>query len=226
MPSTNICLVRLEETESEARYWTGLRRLGSGQVGVAEWAGPLVDAGLELAEFPAELVADAVVVPAERFEVAGAGLMGLRPGGFVVEVALVGGHPASGEDTVRIAGFHCPFLGCAGPSSGGDHCHRLSILIEGGDLPLRAGLRFRDLAGYIGADRSPTGDLPGVLIQTEQCGQPDSEIDHSTVMTTAMVSSAEQVQEHVGSHLVDAAGIVLALGSLGQTVDPAQAAFT
>jgi hypothetical protein len=75
-----------------------------------------------LAEFPAVVVADAMVVPAQWFEMGDRGLLGYGPGVFMVEVALTGGHATSGEDTVRIPRLHHPLLGGGGPTAGGDHC--------------------------------------------------------------------------------------------------------
>jgi hypothetical protein len=53
---------------------------------VAEGAGPLVDSGLRLADFPTTLVSSYMVVAAEGLEVLAAGLMGLGPGVDVVEI--------------------------------------------------------------------------------------------------------------------------------------------
>lgn len=72
---------------------------------MAEAAGPLVVAVGERLVGPSVLVADAVVVAAERAKVCFGGRSSVGVAHPVVEVAADGRHAAAGEDAGRVACF-------------------------------------------------------------------------------------------------------------------------
>jgi hypothetical protein len=92
------------------------------------------------------------------------------------------GHAASGEDTCGIAGFDYPFLSLGGSSVGGDHVDQL-ILVVDAVPPFRLIVISDELAGDVGDYWSPSGDLTGLVVQAEEGGQFDSDINHPMVRT-------------------------------------------
>ena len=87
--------------------------------------------------------------------------------------------------------------------------------------PFRFGLFGDDLSGDIGDDWSPPGDLPGFLVHPGQGGEVDPDIDHTSIGAGSVGSTTvEQVQEDVGSDLVDAPWIAFRFEAPGEPVDP------
>jgi hypothetical protein len=76
-------------------------------------------------------VADHVVVAAEWGEVVGAGDAALGEGFAVVEVAVVGGLAASGEDTGWVDGLEMALLGDGGSPGDGSGGYRLALVGDG-----------------------------------------------------------------------------------------------
>ncbi len=100
---------------------------------------------------------------AGRGEMVGVGRAALRPGFAVVEVAVLGGHAASGEDAGRVAGVDLSFDRCGGSSSGGAGGYGLSVV---GDHigSLGVVLVCGYLAGDVGYDRAHPGQFAGLVV--------------------------------------------------------------
>jgi len=181
-------------------------------------------AGFGLFQFPASVVVVVVVVSAEWSQFRDGGPVGLGPGGLVVEVALGRVESTARIDTGWIPDFHDPFLGGGGSSLGGDDPDRMPVLVDGDDPPFGIGCFVDDLAGDIGDDRSKPGDFSGLVVDSGHGGHVDPDVDHTTVssgnLLDVLVSAVEQVQEDVGSDLVDGSSVTFGFQSSGETVDP------
>ena len=188
---------------------------------MAEWAGPLVDAGSDLFQFPSVTMMVDVIMSTERSELSGRGPMRFCPGNLMVEITFVGGHPTSGEDTGRIPGLHDPFLSGGGSSSGGDHSYRLAVLVDGDDPPFRIRCFVDDLSGDIGQDRSQSGNLGRIIVDTGQGGHIHPNLDNAFVGgSVGLTLPGEQVEKDVGSDLIDPPSVTFRFESSGQPVDP------
>jgi len=190
-------------------------------VGLAEWAGPFVDAGSDLFQFPSVPMVVDVVVAAEWSELSDRGPVGLRPGGLMVEITFCSGHPASGEDTGRIPGLHDPFLNRGGSPLGGYHAYRLAVLIDRDDPPFRIGRFVDDLTGHVGEDVSPSGYFSWFIVDTGQGGHIHPNLDYASVGgSVGLTLPGEQVQENVSPDLVDPPFVSSGFQCSGQPVDP------
>jgi hypothetical protein len=132
-------------------------------VAVAEWAGELVAAGLELVDGPA-VVSDDVMVSAERGEIVFAGGSVLCPGLVVVEVAVEGGDATAGEDTDRCLGLHLSFQPGAGSASGDPVADTCPVLVSNRVPPFGLELFVDYLAGDVGDDRPPPRYLTRLIV--------------------------------------------------------------
>jgi hypothetical protein len=176
---------------------------------------------LAFLEFPVAVFL-VVVVSTEWFEFFDRGVVVLGPGEGMVDVTVVTVHPAGGEDTFGISDLDETFLGSGGPSPGGEDVDELVLVVDPVP-PFRLVGISDQLAGDVGDDWSPSGYLSGLVIQFQQRGQVDPDIDHTPVRTRMMflMVSGEEVQEDVGSDLVDISPVTFTFGGFGEAVDPA-----
>ena len=80
----------------------------------------------------------------------------------MVEVALGGGHPASGEDAGTVPGFDAAALRRGGAASGCAVMHgETGAGVGDREPPLAIGLCLGDLAGYVGYYWSESGEVSG-----------------------------------------------------------------
>ena len=140
----------------------GLGRFDFDLVLEAEGAGPLVGVGVDEVEFPAAFVFGAVVVFTEGVEVVVVGGSAVYPALAVVEVGVDRGGATAGEDTVGVAGFDSSSLAAGGSSTGGAVGDDLVVVYY---MPAPFGvLLLGYLAGDVGEDGSPSGDLPRCVV--------------------------------------------------------------
>ena len=121
----------------------------------------------------------------------------------MVEVTVEGGDATAGEDTNRCSGLDLSFQPGVGSSSGGPVADHRPVLTGDGVPPFGLGLFFDDLAGDVGDDRPPPRYLPWLVVEVEKCGQPDLNVNDPPVISALLTSPGEQVQEDVGSDLID-----------------------
>ena len=138
----------------------------------------------------------------------------------MVEVRLAGGHPTAGEDTGVGDGFDLTSLTGGGSASGGADVDYLTVLVGDGGPPFRFLLLFCDLAGDVGDDRPPSGDLCRVVVESGQGGEIDPDIDDASGLGCLVrLPPVEEGEKDVGPDLVDAAGVVGGFGGSGEPVD-------
>ena len=70
-----------------------------------------------------------------------------------------------------------------------------------------------DLPREVGEDRSPSGNLPGVVVQAEECCQIGPDVHHRRLRSRApaLIPAGEEVEVDVGSDLIDAPSLSIAL---------------
>ena len=137
---------------------------------------------------PAGSVSDLVVVAAERGEVFDIRGSAFFPGDAMVEVAVGGRHPTTGENTGAVAGFDLASLAGIGPAAGdaiGDDLSGFGMCDS--PPPFGSLLLFCDLAGEVGDDRSVSGEFAGVVGEPGQGFQVDLEVDGSPTGTPLLV---------------------------------------
>ena len=163
--------------------------------------------GVDEVEFPAAFVFGSVVVFTEGVEVVVVGWSAVYPALAVVEVGVDGGGATTGEDTVGVAGFDSSSLASGGSSAGAAVGDDLVVV---DDMPAPFGvLLFGYLAGDVGEDWSPPGDLPGCVVQSEESLQIDADVDDGPFASLLMVETAEQeVETNVGAELIQTAGLI------------------
>lgn len=169
-----------------------------GGVGVAEFGCPLVrtvGGGLMV---PSVLMADAVVMPAERIEVFGGGGTTFGVRSAVIEIASCGGHTTSNKDAGRAADFHCSSLRPGWSASGGAMIDEVSGSgIGDGVSPLLIGLRFCDLSGNVGDHRPIPSEFAWMICKPDQRFEINMNINHS-FLTARGCGAAKKVQKHIG----------------------------
>ena len=139
---------------------------------------------------PSGSVFDLVVVAAERGEVVDIGGSTFRPGGAMVEVAVGGRHPTTGENTGAVAAFDLAPLAGFGPAAGSAVGDDLAgVGIGEGPPPFGSLLLFGDLAGEVGDDWSVAGEFAGVVGEPGQSFQVDLEVDGSPTGFGLMAAS-------------------------------------
>lgn len=129
----------------------------------------------------------------------------------MVEVAVGRVDPAGGE-TLRISHFDDAFLSRGRPPLSGDHVEELIVIGEP-DPPISVFGISHDLPREVGEDRSPSGNLPGVVVQAEECCQIGPDVHHRRLRSRApaLIPAGEEVEVDVGSDLIDAPSLSIAL---------------
>ena len=125
---------------------------------MAEPAGPYVVTVGQWFIRPPGSVPDSMVVAAEGRQVVNGGRSVLRPRVAMIEIARFGGHPASGEDASRLAGFDVPALaGVRSPPGGPIVDGLVGFAIGQGPSPFGAWVVFGNLTGNVGDDWPVSG---------------------------------------------------------------------
>jgi len=106
---------------------------------------------------PPVCVFDAMVVSAERCEVAFARLASIGNGDRMVDVAHDRRHPASRKDAGTVSGLNTPLLGRGGPSGSRTNMDRLACVVHHRVTPVRVLLPEGDLPCDVRND----GTVPG-----------------------------------------------------------------
>jgi hypothetical protein len=73
------------------------------------------------------------------------------------------------------------------------------------------------LPGDVGDHRPVPGQVPCLLVQSDQGGEIDADVHHRLPTVWRRVPAFEQVEQHVGADLVDAAGFTVGLEAAGDT---------
>jgi hypothetical protein len=129
-------------------------------VGVAEWAAPLVVAVGESGVGPFEGVAVGVVVTAEGVELVAVGGVAFGVGDAVVEVASGGRGSASGEHARFVAHLDVATGVGVGAAAGDVGVDEVAVFVEDTDPPRRS-VFVRHLAGDVGDDGSVAVEVGG-----------------------------------------------------------------
>ncbi len=126
----------------------------------------------EAVELP-EVVFGGVVVAAQGVLVPVGGGSPVGVADAVVEVAVGGWDAASGEYTAGVPSLNVAALSGGGAAAGDPGPHGSSCCRVGDhDVPSRGGLG--DLAGDVGKDGSPSGDVAGMVVQLSECFEVDA----------------------------------------------------
>jgi hypothetical protein len=68
-------------------------------------------------------------------------------------------------------------LGCRGPTAGGARQQQVAVVVDDREAPRRLAVAPDEIARHLGEDRAPAGDLAGALVEVEQRGQADADLD-------------------------------------------------
>lgn len=138
----------------------------------------------------------------------------------MIEVTVGGRHATAGKDAGGVAGFDVSALVGGRPPSGEAAVQRLSGLRVGdGVSPLAVFLLFGDLSGNVGDNWSVTGEFAGMIGQAGQGVEIDLDFDTTAGFGRAVCSALKKVEEHVGTELIDGAGLARGSEPLGEVVD-------
>jgi hypothetical protein len=173
---------------------------------MSEPAGPLVVTVGQGLVRPTGSVSDLVIVATERNKIVDAGWSAVGRLNSVVEVTVDGRHSTTRKNAGGVAAFDVPALSGGGSPAGDAVVDGLAALrMSDGPSPLGVLLLLNNLAGDVGDDRSVSGQLARVVSEPGQGFQVDLDVDHTFASVALMGVTLEQVQEDVGSELVEGA---------------------